>query len=118
MNEVQTKFDFDKVMEAFKPFDDLINKFFNTTNLKGLDLKKREMRAGSQNKLILDYFKANASFLFTPFEIQKALNLDRTPITSIRRAMTTLTELGYLIRTDTMRNGDYNEPNHCWKFNC
>jgi hypothetical protein len=116
--ETQTKFDFDKVLEAFKPFDDLLNKYFNTTDLKGAELKEHQMRVGSQNWLILDFFKSQRGILFTPFQVQKYLGLVHTPITSIRRAMTTLTDLKYLVKTDTMRSGEYGELCHTWKYNC
>jgi len=33
-----------------------------------------------------------------------------------RRAMTTLTELGYLVKTDVKKPGRYGEMNYCWKL--
>ena len=90
--------------------------FYNTYNLQGKELKERKMRVGSQNRIILDFFKAHPGILFTPFEVQRYTGLIRTPITSIRRAMTCLTDLGYLVMTNKMKEGEYGEKNHTWRL--
>lgn len=94
--------------------------FHNTTCLEGSALRRREIRAGSQNSVILAYFQASMG-IFTPNEILERLVLigliaPNTPITSIRRAMTDLTKLGYLVKTDERRPGEYGELNYCWKL--
>lgn len=89
--------------------------FYNTTNLFGSELKEHQMRAGTQNKIILDYFKSVPGLLLTPFDVQK-LFPGNVPITSIRRSLTTLTNLGYLLKTDNKRIGEYGEMNHTWKL--
>jgi hypothetical protein len=38
------------------------------------------------------------------------------PITSIRRAINTLTGAGYLVKTDHMKEGEYGTANHSWKL--
>ena len=92
--------------------------YFNTTNLQGRELKDRVMRVGTQNRIILDFFKEHPGKLFTPYDIQMDLlyQLRNTPITSIRRSITTLTDLGYLVKTDVKRPGIYGEMNYCWKL--
>lgn len=50
----------------------------------------------------------------TPFEVEHRLDY-RYPITSIRRAMTNLTELMVLEKTDEVRQGKYGKKNHVWR---
>ena len=90
--------------------------FYNTTGLSGEQLKEREMKAGTQNRLILDFFRMHPGLEFTPFQVQAHLNLTRTPITSIRRSITTLTGLGYLRMTNVKRMGNYGVENNCWRL--
>jgi hypothetical protein len=40
---------------------------------------------------------------------------DRVPITSIRRALTNLTEQGLLVKTDLQRMGAKGKPEYIWK---
>jgi Fe2+ or Zn2+ uptake regulation protein len=91
--------------------------FFNTTDLKEDHLRQREIKAGTQNEKILSYFQQNQGKIYTPFQVQEALNLHNVPITSIRRAITTLTDLGYLTMTHIMMEGKYGMNNHTWKLN-
>jgi len=94
--------------------------FHNTLNLPESELKARQFKAGSQNAKILEFFKWNPGKLYTPFEIQNYAcfsgNGYLTPITSIRRAMTDLTKLGYLEKTKEKRAGEYGELNYCWRL--
>ena len=85
---------FDELVKT-KPLD----RFHNTTSLQGDDLKQREIRAGSQNRKILDFFKMHPYERFTPFEVRDAIYVQYPPITSIRRAITDLTYMGYLVKT-------------------
>lgn len=90
--------------------------YFNTTSLSGPALTARKERIGGQNRKVLDYFRARPEGLYTPFNIQDNLFRSDVPITSIRRAMTTLTELGYLVKTDVKKPGRYGDDNFCWKL--
>lgn len=92
--------------------------FHNTTCLEGSALRRREIRAGSQNERILEWFRMNPNKLYTPFDIHNIYysNGCSAPITSIRRAMTDLTKLGYLVKTEEKRPGEYGELNYCWKL--
>lgn len=102
---------------------DQLEIYFNTTNLQGRELKGRVMRVGTQNNIILTHFKLRPSQVFTPCEVWIALKMikrigNNVPITSIRRSITTLTDLGFLVKTDVKRPGIYGEKNYCWKLNC
>jgi Fe2+ or Zn2+ uptake regulation protein len=90
--------------------------FYNTTHLEGNELKTRRISAGRQCNLILNFFKENPQGYFTPFEVSQYCNLHGAPITSIRRALNTLTQEGFLVKTDRMREGDYGVQNHTWKL--
>ena len=90
--------------------------FYNTTHLEGEELKIRKQGISYQNSQILKFFRENPSGFFTPFEVQLYANLQNTPITSIRRAVNTLTQAGYLVKTDHMKAGQYGAMNHTWKL--
>lgn len=90
--------------------------YFNTTSLSGPALTARKERIGGQNRKVLAYFRAHPESYYTPFNIQDNLFGEDVPITSIRRAMTTLTELGYLEKTDIRKPGRYGEVNYCWRL--
>lgn len=91
--------------------------FFNTTRLTGDELKVRRDHAYKQENIILDYFKEHPEEEFTPFDISRnVVGIEVTPITSIRRAITNLTNRGLLIKTDTRRKGIYGHLNYCWQY--
>ena len=99
--------------------DTQLDFYFNTTNIQGEELRQCQIKAGTQNAVILAFFRANPGKSFTPFEVKYGLkwHLNFPPITSIRRAISTLTELDYLIMTDELRAGEYGAVNHCWRLN-
>ena len=90
--------------------------YHNTTGLKGNELIKRQLKAGSQNDAILKFFNRYPCRDFNPFEVWDAMKLPRTPRSSVQRAMTDLTKLGYLVKTDNMRPGEFDNLTHCWKL--
>jgi hypothetical protein len=91
--------------------------FYNTIHEQGEQLNKSEAKAVSQEVYILYHFKANKGRSYTPFEVQQAIpELHNTPITSIRRAITNLTNQGQLEHTHDMRQGDYGKLNHTWRY--
>lgn len=97
--------------------DHQLDLFYNTTHLNGSALREKRIAAGRQNRMILDFFNGNPEGFFTPFEVQNYANLKATPITSIRRALNTLTGAGLLVKTEHMRAGEYGTLNHTWKLN-
>lgn len=92
--------------------------YFNTNNLIGDELKQARVKAGSQNAEVLEVFTLYHYKSFTPAEIFKHFErLGRNyPVTSIRRAITTLTAQGYLKCTNEMRIGMYGAKNSCWQL--
>ena len=90
--------------------------FYNTNHLSAAELKESRKDAEGQCKIILDFFKGNTQGVFTPFEVQLYAGMVKTPITSVRRALNTLTAAGKIVKTEIMRNGEYGVRNHTWKL--
>jgi len=93
--------------------------YYNTTSEIGTNLTKSWAKSIKQDDLVLLIFARNKEVVFTPFEIQDILNkeYDKTyPITSIRRAINTLTEREALEKTSVKRKGNYGKTNYCWKY--
>jgi len=89
--------------------------YHNTNNESGSTLRTSQKKAAKQQDVILDLFYWHPEMCLTPFEVQTLTEL-KSPITSIRRAITNLAEAGKLIRTDKMRLGIYGKQNHTWKL--
>lgn len=89
--------------------------YFNTVPLAGGDLAHAKKSAKSLQDRVLTYFKRYPNMDFTPFQVWH--NLGEThPITSIRRAITNLTDSGELVMTENKRMGIYGTLNNCWKL--
>ena len=106
----------------------MLEHFHNTINASGDTLVAHTITCKSQEERILAIFKAKHIFLTsrnegyigcTPFEIMEEYSklYKAVPITSIRRAMTNLTEGNKLIKTRSMKDGEYGKPNFIWKYN-
>ena len=93
--------------------------YFNTTNLTGGDLLEAIKDADDQNSKIMQFFlkRRSRDWEQTPSDVW-ILNFEtsQTPITSIRRSMTNLTNLGFLEKTDNQQEGVYGKPEHFWKL--
>ena len=90
-------------------------RYYNTTHLEGVELEKLIENAKNETVKILAFFRSNPGERYTPFEIQTILK-SPAPITSIRRAISTLTKEGYLIKTTYRKAGPYNTLNYTWKL--
>ena len=94
--------------------------FFNTINLEGKALEVANKKAVSQEDRIIRIFKQSVYPDLTASEVHKLYQLMNgcdTPITSIRRAMTTLSKSGRLVKTSKARTGLYGKPNYTYKLN-
>lgn len=94
--------------------------YFNTTNLEGAELRKSRLKVGSQNTEVLDFFVLYHYKDFTPAEVYEHFQKQgkNYPITSIRRAITTLSsgDTPYLESTGNMRMGLYGAKNYTWRL--
>lgn len=89
--------------------------YYNTNHLAGADLHEAERQAKGQEADILKFFRARPGLYLTPEDASAALSA-RTPLTSVRRAISNLTTKGYLRKTTAMRKGKYGKAIHHWIF--
>lgn len=91
--------------------------YFNTNHETGVTLAKSRRNAETQENKILSWFKSNPSKEASPEHILDAVfdNVN-VPVTSIRRAMTNLSNKDMLVKTDKMVKGSYGKMIHTWKL--
>lgn len=89
--------------------------YHNTNNLVGAELHKADQAAKGQEADILRFFQARPGMYLTPEDASAAVSA-RTPLTSVRRAISNLTDKGLLRKTTAMRQGKYGKPIHHWIF--
>tara|TARA_R100000995_G_C3478854_1_gene122645 strand:+ start:1179 stop:1514 length:336 start_codon:yes stop_codon:yes gene_type:complete len=99
----------------------MITSYYNTTKETVKELNVSKAKAYTQEEYIMDiffFFKDKGGTKMTPSEICSIFceEYKDVPLTSIRRAINTLTNKGKLIKTDIMRQGIYGKPEHCWKL--
>lgn len=89
--------------------------FFNTIYLEGNELNEALKDVEKQEERIFQIMKLFGG-KFTPLGVHTKYEelYYKAPITSIRRAMTTLTNNGRLIKLKEMRHEIYGKPNHLW----
>ena len=92
--------------------------YYNTNDESGLDLRESWTSNAKQDDLILRIFMIAPNDSFTPDEIEEACQRcnKNWPITSIRRAISTLTKHGNLTKTNELREGKYGKKTHTWRF--
>ena len=95
--------------------------FYNTIHLEGDDLVKAEKQAASQGAKITDLLKTNSSYNFTKHEVKNILVFngfikDKTPESSISRALSDLKKAGKILKLPEKRMGGFEVLNHLWQF--
>ena len=88
--------------------------YYNTNNEEGQDLLRSRMNTQKQEDVIYLLFDDNNVHL-SP-DMIKTLLIQDYPITSIRRALTNLTNKGLLKKTNEMVMGKYGKKTHTWKL--
>ena len=89
--------------------------YYNTNDESGNNLQGSRQNSERQMDVIYRVFAANPNMTLTPFEIETA-TAKNWPITSIRRAITDLTNAGKLEKTGEKRMGPYGKQTYCWKY--
>ena len=94
--------------------------YYNTNKEKGTKLKETETKVLTQDQFILGIFNTwRSESGLSPSEVEEIL-IDsynkNWPLTSIRRAISTLTDADKLTKTSELREGKYNKNEHVWKF--
>lgn len=87
--------------------------FYNTIHLDGERFTEAMAAAIQQNHKV--YVVMQHKGMATPSQVH-ALFPQNVPLTSIRRAMNTLTLQGKLEKTLLMRDGPMGKPEHVWKL--
>jgi hypothetical protein len=90
--------------------------YHNTNRESGEVLEASRRRTRLQQERVLVFFQDHPWETFTPDEIHRTVFADGTPLTSVRRCMTNLTEAGKLEKTENMRLGSFNKMVHTWRL--
>ena len=105
--------------ELFQQFSTLQNPpmttFYNTIHLKGKELERAQVRASGQTEKILKFFRQHPRTWFTPWAVHLHLGQQEL-ITSVRRSITTLTDAGYLVRSEEKVKERAGASNYQWKL--
>lgn len=96
--------------------------FYNTTSETGPQLAEYQAKAGEQNETVLAIFHKAAKPL-SPSQVLEwwrsvpsGCGKSLPPLTSIRRAITTLTQAGALVKTEAKRKGVYGRSEFVWRL--
>ena len=102
--------------------------YHNTTQSTQPELGQYQDKAKSQEERINRYIRgviaeqmtsAHHYFCgtqyFTPSMVRSHVFNDEVPLTSVRRAMTNLTDDGHLVKTDRQFPGPYGRPEFGWR---
>lgn len=93
--------------------------YHNTNNESGATLASSNKKAVKQEVKVLEFFKSNSkSDSFSPEDVLQQVDFGKSiPITSVRRAMTNLTNSGHLKKTSIMKQGQFGKKIHTWQIN-
>ncbi len=98
-------------MDLFNQPDPVPAAFFNTTSESGAKLKEYRIKTAHQNARVLDVLRSLGQA--SPSQVWIAMG--RTcPLTSVRRALTTLTDGGMAVKTEARHVGEYGRDEHVW----
>jgi len=89
--------------------------YFNTNHESGNTLKNSITAAIRQQAKVLSLFRSFPNCRFSPEDIHGQFG-DNVPLTSIRRAITNLTQEGKLEKTPHMTFGKYGKKVHLWRY--
>lgn len=91
--------------------------YHNTTNLHGEEIKNAHVKAHTQKVKVLELYKSGKEYTASDIWIILCGPATNTPITSIRRAITDLTNENKLVKTANMKIGMYSKPESFYKLN-
>lgn len=97
------------------------NIFYNTIGATGAELKKFQRQTETQGNMILALLEKYPQEEMTKHEIRNHLVRlgkihERTPESSISRALTGLKNDGKVLKLDKLRKGEFDKKNHLWKL--
>ena len=95
--------------------------YYNTTNENGSLLKVNTKQAENQTELTLSVFQTYPTYTFSADEVwnflidNESIN-EQTPLTSIRRAITDLTNEGKIVKTNRKVLGLAGRSTYTWRL--
>lgn len=89
--------------------------FYNTTHEVHPTLGQYEQKAVTQQDRILEWFRMYEQQASPSKVLKTVFPGEHIPITSIRRAMTNLTDAGELVKTDKQVKGSYGRNEYQWR---
>jgi hypothetical protein len=89
-----------------------MNNYFNTTHIRGQELRRYEINAKHQDTKILEFFHRNRHVYATAEDLQKLL-MPMAPITSVRRALSNL-QSELFIKKGPQVEGQYGNAIYSW----
>lgn len=87
--------------------------YYQTTTLPDDVIAEYQAKNIKQNDVIMEIFKHHNHSL-SPSDVLKLFPAPAPPLTSIRRAITTLTHQGFLKKTERTKRSMYGRPEHIW----
>ena len=92
--------------------------YYNTIGLIDDELRNEWVSVANQDQLIFALYRRDINGI-TPDQVMSICNIygRNWPITSIRRAINTLTKAGKLTKTNELRRGGYGKKVHVWRLN-
>jgi len=96
----------------------MITSYYNTTKETGEELAVSKAKAYTQEESIMDIFSDRQLMNMTPSDVWHIYcqEFKSVPLTSIRRALTSLTNRQQLVKSDLTRMGLYGKKEHCWRL--
>ena len=93
--------------------------YYNTNENAGIYLREAWTQTAKQDELIFQLFSDNPTQGYSPEDVElRCLDLGKTwPITSVRRAINTLTKDGKLTKTRELQKSSYGKNAHIWRLN-
>ena len=93
-----------------------MDNYHNTTESTQPELAKYRQKAMSQDDRLLEFFKKVAPIEYTPSQLLGIVFKGSVPLTSVRRALTNLTNQGDLVKTNEQIKGPYGRPEFKWRL--
>ena len=90
--------------------------YHNTTESTGTELRTYQDKAKAQDERILAFLKEDPTRPITPSAALNWIFKGEVPITSVRRALTNLTDRGELVKTHVQVKGPYGRPEFVWRL--
>ena len=90
--------------------------YHNTTESTGTELRTYQDKAKAQDERILAFLKEDPTRPITPSAALNWIFKGEVPITSVRRALTNLTDRGELVKTNVQVKGPYGRPEFVWRL--